>query len=102
MSDQLLLDGTFLPDACCQWPAIAGLHGGDDERAHLFGRTYCGHHGHPFVLWPALSAMVVMSDTFDRPVVPVRTPRVQWGPVVAGALSAAALATVLNVFGGAI
>lgn len=41
-----------------------------------------------------------MPDTFERPLVSVSY--VQWGPVVAGAITAAALATVLHSFAGAV
>jgi hypothetical protein len=43
-----------------------------------------------------------MADILDRPsaLLPVRY--VQWGPVIAGAISAAALATVLHAFAGAV
>src|SRR3954466_12368282 len=43
---------------------------------------------------------MTISDTFERPLINVSY--VQWGPVVAGAITAAALATVLHSFAGAI
>jgi hypothetical protein len=43
-----------------------------------------------------------MSDTIDRPAPVGFVPYVQWGAVFAGAVSAAALATVLHAFAGAI
>ncbi|HEY5965132.1 MAG TPA: hypothetical protein VIU42_14040 [Xanthobacteraceae bacterium] len=43
-----------------------------------------------------------MADTFERPAPLFTVPYVQWGPVFAGAVSAAALATVLHAFAGAV
>jgi hypothetical protein len=43
-----------------------------------------------------------MTDTLERPASPFHISYVQWGPVFAGAVSAAALATVLHAFGGAV
>jgi hypothetical protein len=43
-----------------------------------------------------------MADTFERPSSLYSVPYVQWGPVFAGAVSAAALATVLHAFAGAV
>ena len=44
-----------------------------------------------------------MTDVIDRTTAPtLHIPYVQWGPVIAGALAAAALATVLHTFAGAI
>jgi hypothetical protein len=43
-----------------------------------------------------------MPDSIDRPAPVGFVPYVQWGPVFAGAVSAAALATVLHAFAGAI
>src|SRR4051812_44963349 len=80
--------------------------GGDYERDHLPRRTHCRDHGCPFVLRPALRARAmpindpVMSDRVGAPL--LATNYVQWGPVIAGAFTAAALATVLHAFAGAI
>src|SRR5215203_1187487 len=81
-------------------PHQTGLLETTHARNHLSCRPDRGDLGHPFVLRPALSA--AMADTFDRPAPLSTVPYVQWGPVFAGAVSAAALATVLHAFAGAI
>ena len=44
-----------------------------------------------------------MTDVIDRTTVPVaHVPYCHWGPVIAGAVAAAALASVLHAFAGAI
>ena len=43
-----------------------------------------------------------MADTFERPAPLLNVSYVQWGPVFAGAVSAAALATVLHAFAAAV
>jgi hypothetical protein len=44
-----------------------------------------------------------MTDTIERTTIPaLPQPYVQWGPIIAGALAAAALASVLHAFAGAI
>ena len=44
-----------------------------------------------------------MTDTIERTAIPTAPPPyVQWGPIIAGALAAAALASVLHAFAGAI
>ena len=44
-----------------------------------------------------------MTDTIQRTTIPiVPQPYVQWGPIIAGALAAAALASVLHAFAGAV
>ena len=43
-----------------------------------------------------------MADTFERPDPLLNVSYVQWGPIFAGAVSAAALATVLHAFAAAV
>ena len=85
-------------------PALETGFGGDPHEWHRLSRRI-GRNSlvHSFFLWPALSAVAPMSDTMVRTAAPLsHVPYVQWGPVIAGAVTAAALATVLHAFAGAI
>jgi hypothetical protein len=68
-------------------------------RHHLSRRASRGHLGHPVVLRLAVNGM---ADPLERTAPLSYVSYVQWGPVFAGAVTAAALATVLHAFAGAI
>src|SRR5262245_5904271 len=90
---------------------IGSTPGGGHAWHHLSRRSDCGDSGDTFVLWPALKRrrcnQRTKSMTFSD--IPSANPRLErsisyidWGPVIAGAIAAAALAFVLHSFGGAI
>jgi hypothetical protein len=68
-------------------------------RHYLLGRTYRRDLGDPLFLRAPVTPMPT-ADTASP--LRVTTSYVQWGPILAGALAAAALATVLHVFAVAI
>jgi hypothetical protein len=84
------------------------------ELHHLSGWPRCHHHGDPVFRWdPLIERSQAKSQAKERAmpdVVPttdvaVRAPRFQyleWGPVIAGAIAAAAISFVLLTFGSAL
>jgi hypothetical protein len=75
--------------------------GGDYARNHLYRGTDRSTFGHPLVLRLALRTFN-MAEIVERTAVPSPVKYVQWGPVIAGAVTAAALAAVLHSFAAAI
>ena len=78
-----------------------------NARYHLPHRTDRGDHGDLVVLWSPLNAHwkgSPVTNVETRPLSPAdeTITYIQWGPIVAGALAAAALATVLHSFAAAI
>jgi hypothetical protein len=82
-------------EATHEWPDLS----------HRFDRR---DHGGPFVLRPALIALprqdeaMVATETRVAPLSEGTVLHVQWGPIIAGAIAAAALALVLHSFAVAI
>src|SRR4051812_17066951 len=101
---------------CTTFVCSRNTTGGSDERTHLPRRTGCGHHGHPFLLWVALrtwewavtqiveDTTIAVGDVTDGPLPTPGGPLsyIHWGPVIAGAVVAAAVASVLHAFAAAI
>jgi hypothetical protein len=82
-----------------------------EEKSHewidLPDRPDRGHHGHPFVLWAAVRIFNMTFEVvspLDEDMVPLEEEDwfLQWTPVVAGAVGAAALSFILLMFGSAL
>lgn len=76
--------------------------GGYYGRNHLSGRTDRYHHGRTFIFWPAMTTLenpVTEPRMIDRSASPWR---LEWSPIVLGALTAAAVSTILLTFGATV
>src|SRR3954465_11513549 len=81
--------------------------GGAHERHHLYYRPDRGDHGHPVVPRPALRSTDMSTVDTAAAAGPIPTPGgplsyIHWGPVIAGAVVAAAVWSVLMAFASAI
>src|SRR5262245_27817171 len=82
--------------------------GGLHERTHLSDRAHRGDHGSSVTSWPALNSArkqggpIVATNTRTAPVASGTALSIQWSAIIAGAVSASALAFVLHTFAGAI
>lgn len=73
--------------------------GGYYGRNHLSGRTDRYHYGHTFIFWPTMTMIetsVTEPRVIDRRVHPWR---LEWSPIVLGALTATAVSSILLTFG---
>src|SRR4029077_7631806 len=72
-------------------------------RNHLFGGSHRCGHGDTLALWPSLGASAMTTEATSITARPVlgsvdRPWTLQWSPIVAGALTATALSSILITF----
>src|SRR6185437_1333378 len=99
---RMIIHGTIAAHRGFSFGRIGELH----ERHHLFDRAYRGGHGHPvvsrFALGRSDGGFIVVTRTSATPVAVLGQVDIHWGGIIAGAICAAALASVLHAFAGAI
>src|SRR6201987_2683326 len=80
------------------------MEGGNHGRFDLSDRSDCNHHGHPVVFRPPLGSAAMSIETVEMETLAAERPihdrwTLQWTPIIAGALAACAVSSILVTFG---
>src|ERR1700761_7471039 len=80
------------------------MEGGNHGRFDLSDRPDCSHHGHPVVFRSPLGSAAMSIETVEMETLAAERPihdrwTLQWTPIIAGALAACAVSSILVTFG---
>jgi hypothetical protein len=73
-------------------------------RINLLSWACRRRYGHPFILWPAIELAMTLESPVETTVLPPADGAwsLQWSPIIAGGLAAAAMSSILITFGATV